>query len=328
MLPFSRSPIRLACIAALFLSGIVTHVSPIVAGDEVISGMNVLVVEKHATGHHRYIVSQKHHSEKKNKHGHINAVKENANEHLGAIDLHSHHHHGRHHHRHGHHLRKHHHHCKHGKKGHHGHKKHHHAVFGILICQNKTISAVYCPTGTLMRPGAELRTLAQLYAANIPDALAAMNNNMPKPIPFVNNTFSKTLAYYDVIEMQLPCPSPAYADIAVALRQLTCSDRKLMTGTFNIYHYGTEKVMNLELRNTGGNGNCSHNFWADKCTSTGTFCGIDLFGCDTVDDGLYSCSTIGQKPRLLEICPLGGCVPVPFSNGPSHCRHGDCECAG
>lgn len=205
------------------------------------------------------------------------------------------------------------------------------ASFGILICQNKTISAIYCPTGTLMRPGAELRTLAQLYSANIPDALAAMNNNMPKPIPFVNNTFSKTLAFYDVIEMQAPCPSPAYADIAAALKQLTCSDRKLMSAMFNMHYYGTERMMNLELRNTGGGGNhnnCSHNHWADKCTSTGTFCGIDLFGCNTIDDGLYSCATIGQKPSLLEICPLGGCVPVPSSNGPSHCRHGDCVCAG
>ncbi|KAF9339287.1 hypothetical protein BGZ91_006466 [Linnemannia elongata] len=373
MLPLSRSPIRLACIAALVLSGIVTHVSPIVAGDEIISGMNAPLVEKHVAGHHHHVASQKHHNEKKAKHSHISAIKKKANGHLDAIDLHSHNkhgrhvHHSRHHHRHrhGHYLRKHHHHRKHGKKGHHGHKKHHHgkhhgkhhdkhkhkhcdkdkecvrdevdaskpriASFGILICQNKTISAIYCPTGTLMRPGAELRTLAQLSSTNIPDALAAMNNNMPKPIPFVNNTFSKTLAFYDVIEMQAPCPSPAYADIAAALKQLTCSDRKLMSAMFNMHYYGTEKMMNLELRNTGGGGNhnnCSHNHWADKCTSTGTFCGIDLFGCNTIDDGLYSCATIGQKPSLLEICPLGGCVPVPSSNGPSHCRHGDCVCAG
>ncbi|KAG9062866.1 hypothetical protein KI688_005173 [Linnemannia hyalina] len=143
-------------------------------------------------------------------------------------------------------------------------------------------------------------------------ALAAINNNTLRPIPFVNSTFSKTLAFYDVIEMQAPCLSPAYADIAAALKQLACSDRKLMSAKFNMHHYGTEKTMNLELRNTGGGGgnhnNCFHNRWADRCTSTGIFCGIDLFGCNTIDDGLYSCATIGQKPSLLEICPLGGCV--------------------
>ncbi|KAG0282572.1 hypothetical protein BGZ96_000332, partial [Linnemannia gamsii] len=152
---------------------------------------------------------------------------------------------------------------------------------------------------------------------------------MPKPILFVNSTYSKALAFYDVIEMQPPCPKPAYADIAAALKQLTCNDRKLMSSMFNMHHYSTEKMMTIELRNTGGgHKNCSSNIWADKCTSTGTFCGIDIFGCKTIDDGLYSCATIGQKPSLVEICPLGGCVSVPPSNVPSHCRHGDCECAG
>src|SRR5690349_12046053 len=96
MLPLSRSPIRLACIAALVLSGIVTHVSLIVAGDEIISGMNAPLVEKHVAGHHHHVASQKHHNEKKDKHGHISAIKKKANEHLDAIDLHSHNKHGRH----------------------------------------------------------------------------------------------------------------------------------------------------------------------------------------------------------------------------------------
>lgn len=83
------------------------------------------------------------------------------------------------------------------------------ASFDVLICENKTISAVYCPTDPLTRPGAELRILAQLYAANIPDVLVAMNNNMSRPIPFVNSTYSKTLAFYDVTAMQSPL-SQAY----------------------------------------------------------------------------------------------------------------------
>ncbi|KAK3826753.1 MAG: hypothetical protein J3R72DRAFT_500810 [Linnemannia gamsii] len=387
MLPFSRSPIRLACIAALVLSGIITNVNPIVAGGEIISGMNAPVVEKHAAGHHHHrVASEHHHNEKKVKHGHIKAAKKIVTGHLDAIEFLSHH--GRHHnHHHGHHVKHHHrqrhgrhHHHKHGvhhrKKGHHSHKKHgkhhhkgrhhgkHHGKhhnkhcnkdkdkcvndnleegkprvakdereptsFGILICENKTISAVYCPKGTLTRPGAELRSLAQLYAANIPDALSAMNNHIPKPVPYVNSTYSKKLAFYDIIEMQAPCPRPAYADIAAAVKQLTCADRKLMSAMFNLYHYSTEEMMSIELRNTGGHGNCTNGggVWGDKCTSKGTFCGIDIFGCNTIDDGLYSCMTIGQKPTLLEICPLGGCVSIPAAIGPSQCRHGDCECAG
>lgn len=126
-----------------------------------------------------------------------------------------------------------------------------------------------------------------------------------------------------------PCPKPTYANIDAAPKQLTCSDRKLMLAMFNMHHYSTEKMMAIELRNTGGgHHNCSSNFWADKCTSTGTFCGIDIFGCNTFDDGLYNCATIGQKRSLIEICPHGGCVPLPPSSGPSHCRHGDCECEG
>ncbi|KAF9132952.1 hypothetical protein BGW39_010943 [Mortierella sp. 14UC] len=99
---------------------------------------------------------------------------------------------------------------------------------------------------------------------------------------------------------------------------------------FNLHHYIAEKMLSIELRNTGGgggHGSCSTGgvIWADKCTSKGTFCGIDMFGCNTIDDGLYSCSTIGQRPTLLEICPLGGCVPIPARFGSSHCRHGDCN---
>ncbi|KAF9095793.1 hypothetical protein BGX23_012621 [Mortierella sp. AD031] len=189
----------------------------------------------------------------------------------------------------------------------------------------------------MARPGTELRTIAQLYAASIPDMLSIMSSNSPRPAPFVNSTYSKSLADYYVIEMQPLCPPPAYTDIHNAVNQLTCSDRKLVSDMFNLRYYNTTKAMSFESKNCGGNNGGSNggndncvkpNIWADKCTSTGTFCGSDLFGCHSIDDGLYSCTVIGERPKLLEICPLGGCVALSPEVGPSHCRHGDCECAG
>ncbi|KAF9094736.1 hypothetical protein BGX29_009372 [Mortierella sp. GBA35] len=186
----------------------------------------------------------------------------------------------------------------------------------------------------MARPGTELRTIAQLYAASIPDVLSIMSSNSPRLAPFVNSTYSKSLADYYVIEMQPPCPPPAYTDIHNAVNQLTCSDRKLVSDMFNLRYYNTTKVMSFESKNcggnnggnNGGNGNCvKPNIWADKCTSTGTFCGSDLFGCHSIDDGLYSCTVIGEKPKLLEICPLGGCVAlspeVCGSEFPSTCNY-------
>lgn len=175
------------------------------------------------------------------------------------------------------------------------------ASFGILVCGNKTISAVYCPKGTL-------GSKSKVYSAN---------TNRPKDSP------SRSLAYMDIISMDSPCPKPVKKDIDNALKELTCRDREKVEGYFDLGFYGNAALA-LDLHNTDGD--CTdEGRWHDKCTSVGTFCGKNIFGCNTVDDAIYQCDAIGDKPKKIAMCPRGECVS---KNGSATCQRKECHCSG
>ncbi|KAF9351864.1 hypothetical protein BGX34_000316 [Mortierella sp. NVP85] len=116
---------------------------------------------------------------------------------------------------------------------------------------NKTISAVYCPKGTLSRP----------------DKSEAYTTNINKP----DNSHSRSLAYMNITSMEPPCPKLVKKDIDNALKQLTCRDREKVEGYFGLGFYGNAALA-LDLHNTDGD--CTdESRWHDKCTSVGIFYG-------------------------------------------------------
>ncbi|KAG0228168.1 hypothetical protein BGX31_006705 [Mortierella sp. GBA43] len=211
----------------------------------------------------------------------------------------------------GHKSKKHHHHqkCKDDPKD---AKKHKVASFGVLVCNNKTISAVYCPNGKLPHPGGKHKVPLESYTAS---------NNVPEMQS--SNTHSRSLAYMDVITMDPPCPKPVKKDIDNTLKQLTCSDREMIQHHFNLGFYSSA-VQAIDRHNTDGD--CDKDgHWHDKCTSVGIFCGSNIFGCNTIDDAIYYCGAIGDKPQKKALCPPGGCIS---ENGTAKCRQNDCQCTG
>ncbi|KAG0085944.1 hypothetical protein BGZ92_008580 [Podila epicladia] len=198
------------------------------------------------------------------------------------------------------------------------------ATFGILECDNRTISAVFCPDGKQQRAGAQLREFAEMYTLS--------KSHRPK-----KKGHSKRISHLDIIRMNGPCPKPIKKDIDVAIKCLSPQDRKLVCPYFfNLEFYSKtleaeEAKGVLELHNTGCKGKDKHKcdgggHWNDKCTSVGIYCGSQIFGCNTLDDGVYQCDSIGGKPKLVEICTVGGCVNR-GSYAPSSCKDTECTCS-
>ncbi|KAF9435340.1 hypothetical protein BGZ76_006471 [Entomortierella beljakovae] len=247
----------------------------------------------------------------RSKNGHHHHVKHKA--HKGK---HSHHDkHKAHKHKHGHHDK-----CE-----HHGHNHHHRcdndkvsnnqkchdgshdegkksvAAFNILVCNNKTISAIYCPKGRKPYP--------KTHGGDKHDEK--------------DDESCRSLAYLDVITMKPPCPKPIRKDIDNAYSQLTCQDREIIEKEFN---FGGVTASSMRANSDIMNAQCSGGFWDDKCTSVGYFCGSSIFGCNQIDDDLYYCGAIGDKPKFVERCKHGGCVDTSTTNGTSYCSNPKCLC--
>ncbi|KAG0056222.1 hypothetical protein BGZ83_005954 [Gryganskiella cystojenkinii] len=342
--PFGRS-LRLVCVAALVLSGMMARVDPLVSGDEIVVKVGDPPVEKRSESHHHHVESHNKHQQQHHHH----EIKASHHDHHRSLDA------GekkkqQHHHHHvkdvvekikarvvamnsNHHRNKHYHHHNRGKGKHHHRKKKDKnkgvggddgkprvASFGILVCDNRTISTVFCPTGTQKRPGVQMMELMNV------NTFTAQNNGGGGG----GGNCSKSIGYLDVITMVASCPKPAKKDIVAAIRRLTRKDRERLRPFFNFGFYSTaiSSLPAIDRHNGGDDSDCD-GYWHDKCTGVGTFCGIDIFGCSTIDDGLYSCCAVGDKPKLIELCPLGGCVGrVEGNNGTSSCRHNECKCVG
>ncbi|KAF9585019.1 hypothetical protein BGW38_004250 [Lunasporangiospora selenospora] len=230
------------------------------------------------------------------------------------------------------------------------------ASFGILICDNKTISAVYCPTGTKPRPGVQQQAVLDQDLYNEPSTigqnwLSATHHRGKDHGRHLHRgrkghkhtgkhhgrhnrkcrdksdekcrerqhrkhghrkhkkNRGRRVAYLDIIPMDPPCPKPVKEDIGRAIKQLTTRDLELLKPFFNLnFNSQTaakESLSELTMSAQNNQGQCK-GVWDDKCTSIGVFCGIDIFGCNTIDDGLYKVAT----------------------NGTSSCRRGECECSG
>ncbi|KAF9428603.1 hypothetical protein BGZ94_001767, partial [Podila epigama] len=356
------STFRLACVATLVFSGLVARVDRVgaLAGGDVEQANPAHLDRRAAEQHHavpqlegQQVLVQGDEAplelRHRNRHGHHHHHHHHHPHHKGHGKKHNKHHdkkkkkkHPDHHHHHHHHHKNHKDHKDKGKNKHkHKHKhKHDHdkpkkcdnerreASFGILICNNRTISAVYCPNGKLKRP--DFKLLSNDAGVNI--ETLTLNNNKKKPCK------SKLIAHLDIIRMKEPCPNPVKRDIDAAIKRLSSYDRKLLDPYFNLGFYSkvleaeSIQAANLNLRNNGGGGgggggggNGGNGIWNDKCTAVGTFCGSSIFGCNTYDDGVYQCDKIGGKPVLVEMCPVGECINR-GSAAPSGCKGGDCAC--
>ncbi|KAG0034069.1 hypothetical protein BGZ81_006264, partial [Podila clonocystis] len=316
-----KSPtFRLACVATLVFSGLLVRVDPVGALTGEVDQVNSVHLERRTEEHHHQAHLEGH-QHQQGHHHHLGS-KEEKNARFVAENN------GHHRHRHRHHKRP-----KHRRKKAHKHKvkkhgHHHHdhddnkprvATFGILECENRTISAVFCPDGKLQRPGAQLFEFAEMYTFS--------NSKRPE-----KKGHSRRISHLDIIRMKGPCPKPIKTDIDAAIKRLSPEDRKLIPYFFNLEFYSkaleAEEVKGaLDLHNTGGKDKdkCDHGHWNDKCTSIGTICGSQIFGCNTLDDGVYNCDSIGGKPKLVEICAIGGCVNR-GSAAPSGCKNTDCTC--
>ena len=125
--------------------------------------------------------------------------------------------------------------------------------------------------------------------------------------------------------MHKPCPKSDRKDIADTFKQLTCPDQALLSPLLGLGAFSEAAINAVDRHNTDGACKDEHH-WQDKCTDVGTFCGIDLFGCNSIDDGLYYCDAIGNDPQLLEVCDIGACVSRKDRNGTAHCGDGTCTC--
>ncbi|KAG0010875.1 hypothetical protein BGZ80_001125 [Entomortierella chlamydospora] len=115
---------------------------------------------------------------------------------------------------------------KHKKHGHH-HDHKDEASFGVLVCDSKTVSAVYCPTGTMKRPSS-LKSHPEIYTAE---------KNSMKQSHRKNGEYGKSLAYMNMISMDMPCPKPISKDTENVLSQLTCQDLTIVEKEFNLDFY-------------------------------------------------------------------------------------------
>ncbi|KAF9931401.1 hypothetical protein BGZ67_005314 [Mortierella alpina] len=129
--------------------------------------------------------------------------------------------------------------------------------------------------------------------------------------------------------MHKPCPKSDRKDIDGTFKQLTCPDQALLSPLWRLGAFGEAAINAVDRHNTDGDCKDEHqeHDWQDKCTDVGTFCGIDLFGCNSIDDGLYYCDAIGNDPQLLEVCDIGACVSRKDRNGAARCGDGTCTCA-
>ncbi|KAF9966769.1 hypothetical protein BGZ70_001313 [Mortierella alpina] len=211
------------------------------------------------------------------------------------------------------------------------------ASVSILVCNNRTISAVYCPHGKLPHPDAWARSLVKR------DLLTALNHgkhrhhsHAHKPHhdhhdhdhdhPNCRPSKSPEVVHTDVIPMHKPCPKSDRKDIADTFKQLTCPDQALLSPLLGLGSFTKAAINAVDRHNTDGDCKDEHH-WQDKCTDVGTFCGIDLFGCNSIDDGLYYCDAIGNDPQLLEVCGVGACVSRRDRNGAARCGDDTCTCA-
>ncbi|KAF9994047.1 hypothetical protein BGZ79_001229 [Entomortierella chlamydospora] len=117
----------------------------------------------------------------------------------------------------------------HHHKSHKGHKviRRKHTSFGVLVCDSKTVSAVYCPTGTMKRPSS-LKSHPEIYTAE---------KNSMKQSHRKNGEYGKSLAYMNMISMDMPCPKPISKDTENVLSQLTCQDLTIVEKEFNLDFY-------------------------------------------------------------------------------------------
>ncbi|KAF9285529.1 hypothetical protein BGZ68_003782 [Mortierella alpina] len=152
--------------------------------------------------------------------------------------------------------------------------------------------------------------------------------NHKKPIEHKDKECGKRgdVAHTDVIPMHKPCPKSDRKDIADTFKQLTCPDQATLSPLLWLGVFSEAAINAVDRHNTDGDCKAEHH-WQDKCTDVGTFCGIDLFGCNTIDDGLYYCDAIGNDPQLLEVCDVGACVSRKDRSGPAHCGDDTCTCA-
>ncbi|KAG0208518.1 hypothetical protein BGX28_000572 [Mortierella sp. GBA30] len=121
--------------------------------------------------------------------------------------------------------------------------------------------------------------------------------------------------------MHKPCPKSDQKDIDKASMKLTCPDLDKLSPLLKLGSYSAAAIDAVDRHNNDGGCDDDHH-WHDKCTDVGIFCGIDLFGCNSIDDGLYRCSAIGDDPQLLKIC--GSSFPETCrldENSLYYCKH-------